>query len=214
MNVLLELLPGFGLNLVVAFVIIRIIYYQSSGSRHDYIFTFFSVNILIYFVSDLLRDVQLSVGFGLLAIFSTLRFRTWPIPVKEMSYLFICVSLPFMNTLFLATRISYAELIILNTVIVIIIYILEQQWGVRFEFKKKVLYEKIELIKPENYHLLLADLRERTGLKITRCEITRINLLQDTAQLLVYYDEEPGMPVPIDDLDNPYGLIEDDDDYF
>ncbi len=31
------------------------------------------------------------------------------------------------------------------------------------------------LIKPENYDALLADLRERTGLAISRCEVSRFH---------------------------------------
>ncbi|MCB0129619.1 MAG: DUF4956 domain-containing protein, partial [Caldilineaceae bacterium] len=73
MSVLLELLPGLALNLVAATIIIGFIYYPTHRSKQDYVFTFFTFNILIYFVSTLLRDVQLTIGFGfgLLAVFST-----------------------------------------------------------------------------------------------------------------------------------------------
>jgi len=200
MDILFGLLPGLALNLVINFIIIRLIYYPSNRHHRDYVFTFFVFSTLIYFIVAILRDIEISMGFGfgLFAVFSMLRYRTWPIPLKEMTYLFICVALPLMNTLWLSNQMSYVEAIILNAIIIAMIYVLERQWGMRYEMKQKVLYEKIELIKPENYGLLIADLRTRTGLDIKRCEIGSINLLRDTATLNIYYDAVRGQ-VPAHD---------------
>ena len=191
MSVLLELLPGLALNLVAATIIIGFIYYPTHRSKQDYVFTFFSFNILIYFVSTLLRDVQLTIGFGfgLLAVFSTLRYRTEQIRVKEMTYLFICITLPFMNTLFMATRITFNELVLINAMVIVIVLVLEKQWGVNYELDKRVLYEKIELVKPENGEQLLQDLRQRTGLPVKRFDVESIDFLRDTATLIIYYDK-------------------------
>ena len=191
MSVLLELLPGLALNLVAATIIIGFIYYPTHRSKQDYVFTFFTFNILIYFVSTLLRDVQLTIGFGfgLLAVFSTLRFRTEQIQVKEMTYLFICITLPFMNTLFMATRITFNELVLINAMVIVIVLVLEKQWGVNYELDKRVLYEKIELVKPENGDQLLQDLRQRTGLPVKRFDVESIDFLRDTATLIIYYDK-------------------------
>lgn len=200
MSALYEILPGFILNMVVATIIIGFIYYPDNRSKHDYIFTFFSFNILIYFVSGLLRDVQLTIGFGfgLLAVFSTLRYRTEPVRVKDMTYLFICITLPFMNTLFMATRITFSELMLINAFVVTVIFVLEKRWGVNYESDKEILYEKIELVRPENYETLLADLRQRTGLPVKRAEVVSIDFLRDTARLIIYYDEPDKMPETAD----------------
>ena len=64
----------------------------------------------------------------------------------------------------------------------------------RHENKKTVLYEKIELIKPEKRQELLKDLEERTGLKITRVEIGRIDFMRDVARLRIYYYEDENRP--------------------
>ncbi len=191
MSVLSELLPGFAINLVVATIIIGFIYYPSNRSKKDYVFTLYAFNILIYFVSGLLRDVQLTIGlgFGLLAVFSTLRYRTEQIRVKDMTYLFIAITLPFMNTLFMATRITYPELIAINVIIVLAILVLEKGWGVNYELEKPVLYEQIELVKPDNQHLLLEDLRQRTGINVKHFEVESIDFLRDTARLIIYYDD-------------------------
>jgi len=190
-SVLSNLLPGLALNLVVATIIIGFIYYPANRSKRDYVFTFFSFNVLIYFISTLLRDVQLTIGFGfgLLAVFSTLRYRTEQIRVKDMTYLFICITLPFMNALFMATRVTFAELVAINLIIVVFVLVLEKGWGVNYELDKEIVYEKIDLIRPENHQLLLADLRKRTGLPIKHFTIGEIDLLRDTARITIFYDD-------------------------
>lgn len=206
MTALLNLLPGFATNLVVIFIIVRLIYYPVSRNRQDYIFTFFIFSILIYFIAAMLNDVEISTGFGfgLFAVFSMLRYRTRPVPPKEMTYLFICITIPLMNTLFLSARLTYIEVLSLNAIIILLIYILEQRWGIRYEVTQRVLYEKIELIKPENHALLMADLRERTGLDIKRYKIGRINLLRDTVDLTLYYDAQEDQPLVFDDSDDEF----------
>jgi len=184
------MLPGFAINLVVATIIIGFIYYPANRSKKDYVFTFFTFNILIFFISGLLRDVQLTIGFGfgLLAVFSTLRYRTEQIRVKDMTYLFISITIPFMISLFMATRITYQELIIVNTAVVLAVLVLEKGWGINYELEKEVLYEQIDLVKPANHHLLLEDLRQRTGIDVKRFEVQNIDFLRDTARLTIYYD--------------------------
>jgi hypothetical protein len=60
----------------------------------------------------------------------------------------------------------------------------------RNESKKVIDYEKIELIHPDKRVELVEDLKQRTGLTISRIEIGRINFLRDTVRLLIYYQED------------------------
>lgn len=191
MSVLSELLPGFVINLVAAILIIGFVYYPAHRSKKDYVFAFFTFDILIYFIAGLMRDVQLTLGFGfgLLALFSILRYRTEQIEIKDMTYLFIAVSLPFMNSLFLATRITYPELIIINAFVVGMVLFLERGWGVNYEGERLVLYEKIELIQPRREEELLEDLRQRTGLDVKRYEVVDVDYLRDVAHIMIYYDQ-------------------------
>jgi hypothetical protein len=55
---------------------------------------------------------------------------------------------------------------------------------------KQLIYERIDLIKPQNRQALFADLHDRLGVKVSRVEIGRIDLLKDTAQLRVFYFED------------------------
>jgi hypothetical protein len=82
MDLFIESLAGFGINLAIVFVIVRFIYYPQRHDK-DYVFTFFAFNTIIYFVMGLLNNAELSVGvgFGLFAIFSVL--RTAPRPSRS-----------------------------------------------------------------------------------------------------------------------------------
>ena len=43
-----------------------------------------------------------------------LRYRTDMIPIREMTFLYVAITVPFMNSLFMATRVSFDELVLLN----------------------------------------------------------------------------------------------------
>ena len=101
MNVVAEILPGFALTLAVALVIFGLGYAPPRRSRPEYLFTFLVFTALAYLATSLLRDVQLTLGFsfGLLAVFTIMRFRSVMIPVREMTYLYVSIMLPFANAL-------------------------------------------------------------------------------------------------------------------
>jgi hypothetical protein len=183
-----ELLLGFALNLIIVIVIVRFIYYPRQRDKH-YVFTFIAFNTIIFFVIGLLNDATISigVGFGMFAIFSILRYRTDTIPIREMTYLFTLIALPVLNSVLLKNA-AYAEFAVVNSATTAVLFVLEQGWGFHYEGRKTIIYERIELVRPENWSLLLDDLRARTGLPITRVEVGQLNYLRDTAQLTVFYD--------------------------
>jgi hypothetical protein len=186
---LLYFVLGAALNLLVALVIVRFIYYPRTQDK-TYVFTFLAFNTVIYFVLGLLTSASLSVGvgFGLFAIFSVLRYRTDEMPIREMTYLFIVIALPVMNSVMMSAS-SIAWLLVANGSIIGLLFALEQEWGFHFSGSKRVIYDRIELITPANNDHLLADLRERIGLPVDRVEVRRIDFLHDTAELTIYYDE-------------------------
>jgi hypothetical protein len=190
MNTLIQAAASFAVNLAVVFVIVRFIYYPQQRDK-NYVFTFIAFNTIIYFVVGLLKDADISigVGFGLFAIFSILRYRTETIPIREMTYLFIVIALPVLNAVLLDGG-YYGELAAVNLATTGVLFALERGWGFRYEMRKTVDYERIDMIRPENWPLLLDDLRQRTGLPITRIEIGRLNFLRDSAVIRVYYDED------------------------
>ena len=198
----LELLFRLAIDFFVAFVIIRMIYYPVHN-RKDYLFTYFIFNILIFFVSYLLSGVKLQLGFafGLFAVFGILRYRTEQLAIKEMTYLFVVIAIAIINAL-ANKKISYAELVFTNFTIIAVTYLLEKRWLLRHETNKTILYEKIELIKPENHHLLVKDLEEGTGLKIIRVSVGRIDFLRDTARVRIFYFEDENEGLSFEDNGN------------
>lgn len=184
-----ELLMGFAANLFVALIIVRFIYYPVKQNK-NYIFTFIAFNTIIFFVMSLLTTIELSIGagFGLFAIFSVLRYRTNPMPARDMTYLFILIGLPVINSSLLAGA-GWNAVLLANATIVAVLYVLEKGWGFHYEQSQRITYERIELIKPENRDLLLADLHQRTGLPIKRIEIGRIDFLKDSTEIKIFYDD-------------------------
>ncbi|MGB1032464.1 MAG: DUF4956 domain-containing protein, partial [Flavobacteriales bacterium] len=131
----------------------------------------------------------LAFALGLFAIFGIIRYRTDPIPIKEMTYLFIIIGMSVLNAL-VNKKISYAEMILANGAIIAVSYGLERVWLLRHESFKVVLYDNIDLIQSGKREDLISDLEQRTGIKINRVEIGRIDFLRDTALLRIYFFED------------------------
>ena len=184
-----KLLVKTAFNLTIILIIVRYIYYPVTKNK-DYLFTYFLISLTVFLLCVLLDSVKLELGFalGLFAIFGIIRYRTDPIPIKEMTYLFLVIGISVVNAL-ANKKISYAELIFANFMIVGVTLGLERIWLLRHESRKNVIYEKIELIKPEHRTELIADLKERTGIDVVRVEIRRIDFLKDIAHLRIFYYE-------------------------
>ena len=190
----LKLLFRFSFNLLAIIIIVRMIYYPIA-KRKDYLFTYIMISILVFFICFTLKKFELGLGMalGLFAIFGIIRYRTDPIPIKEMTYLFIVIGISVINALS-NKKMSYAELMLTNTIIIFATYGMERLWLLRHESRKVITYEKIDMIVPENHETLKTDLEQRTGLAISRFEIGKINFLNDTVQIFIYYykDDQTG----------------------
>lgn len=177
----------FLLNMVFVFILIQFFYYRKSR-RLDYYFTFVLISISIFFLIYLLGSVKIKVGMalGLFAIFGIIRYRTETVPVREMTYIFVIISLSVINAI--ALNLSYAEILATNLIYVISVWVVESFRGLRHLSSKLILYDRVDNIQPEQREELLEDLRIRTGLNIVRVEVGAINFMQDTVMLKVYYE--------------------------
>lgn len=186
----LKLLFRFGSNFLFMVLLVRYVYYPVARKK-EYLITFFLISTTVFLLCFLLDNVKLELGFalGLFAIFGIIRYRTDAIPIKEMTYLFMVIGLSVINAL-ANKKVSYAELYFTNFVIIAITYGLEKFWLVKHEKRKRVVYENIELIKPSNRLQMHEDLENRTGIKISRFEIGKINFLRDSADVKIFYFED------------------------
>jgi len=177
----------FLLNIAFLTIIIRWLYY-SVAKRKDYLFTYYMIGIIVFFLCFTLKKYELDIGMalGLFAIFGIIRYRTDPIPIKEMTYLFVIIGVSVINSL-ANQKMSYAEIVGANVAVVIALYIMEKIWVVRSLTLKNIEYEKIENIKPENYEILKKDLETRTGLAIEEIKVNNIDFVKDSAKITIKY---------------------------
>ena len=185
-----KLLFKFGINFIFLIIIVRLIYYRVKDDK-DYVFTYIMFNILTFFICFLLRKVPMQMGFalGLFAVFGILRYRTEAIPIRQMTYLFIVIGISMINALS-NKSISIFEVLFTNGLIALITYLRDRLWFQTIEEKKNIIYEKIELIKPEKKQELIKDLKERTGLPIHEVKVDKIDFLKDTAAVTIYYNRD------------------------
>src|SRR5688572_5838714 len=184
---LYELMIRFGVNMLFITIIIRYIYYRKTSNK-DYLFTYYAISVISFMICFALKklDIDTGMGLGLFAIFGIIRYRTDTVRIREMSYLFIAIGLSVINAL-AGKKVSLLEIAFINGIVTLMVMGMEYWWLMRQETVKTIIYEKIENIKPQNEAALKADLEARTGLKITKVEVGKIDFLRDTAQVKIYY---------------------------
>ena len=182
-----KMILRFFINLFFLTAIVKYIYHKHNENK-DYFFTFYAIGIVVFFLCFTLKKYELDLGMalGLFAIFGILRYRTVPLDVKEMTYLFVIIGISVMNALS-NKKMSYIEIITANSAIVFALYWLELYWISNFLMSKKIVYETIENIHPDNHEKLKKDLEQRLGIEIYDFEIGDINFLRDTAQITIRY---------------------------
>lgn len=194
-----QLLFRFFFNAFFIWIIIHIFYYRKS-KKLNYYFTFSLISISVFFLTFLLGSVKIKIGMalGLFAIFGIIRYRTELISVREMTYLFVIISLSVINAL--SNGLSFSELLIANLIFVLAIWFFEGNQNLKQVACKLILYDRVDKIKPEFYHQLVEEVKERTGLNIIDIEVGAINYLQDSVMLKIYYIPPVGKENSVDKL--------------
>lgn len=192
------LIVRFLLNFLVVGLIINCFYYPKS-KRGDYHFTFSLIGVSVFLLVFLLSSVKVKIGFaiGIFAIFGIIRYRTTVIPIREMTYLFIVIAVSVINGL---SKFNVLELMLPNLLFILSLYIFENKRLFKYRSSKLIRYDKIHLILPDKREELIADLQERTGLKILRVEVGHIDFLRDSAMLKVYYEAKNNEISSVDKL--------------
>ncbi len=185
----------FIIDILSVYLLIRVVYVKIYKHR-ELFFTYFIFNVIIFLMCFFLNKVKISMGaaFGLFAVFGMLRYRTEEFSVKDMTYLFLVISIGLMTAVIKLENIEYYyEFIligILNGFVILLTYLLESNLIMRKETAKQIIYENIELIKPEKRSELLLDIENRIGVKVNRILITKVDLLKDVAFIKIYYYED------------------------
>lgn len=188
---LADLAVRFLFLLAAVWIIVHLLYYRKT-KRRDYFFTLILLSVSVFFLIYLLGSVKVKIGFalGLFAIFGILRYRTETIPVREMTYMFSVICLSVINAL--ADTLSVAELLVPNISVILLIWGFEK-FVLRADISSKlILYDRIELITPERREELIADLQQRTGLRILKVTVGSVDFLKDSAVLKIEYQNDGG----------------------
>jgi len=203
---ILDLILRLLINTVFTMIIARCFYFPKAR-RKDFFFTYVLVGFCIFMLIHLMGDAKIKTGIamGLFAIFCIMRYRTESVPIREMTYLFLIISLSAINGLAWAADISpkhpefagplmtsMGELILTDAIFIFGVWMAEANMLIKSLSSKYVKYDKIDLIKPEKRAELIEDLKNRTGLDITAVSVGSIDFLKDMALLKIYYntDEE------------------------
>ena len=185
-----EMMIRFFICLGFSWLIIDRLYYRESH-RRDFYFTFLLTSIAIFFLvffmifglDELGGKTSMGIGIGLFGIFSIMRYRTDTMPVREMTYMFVIVSMAVVNAI--ATSVTLVEILLTDLILFLAIWLCEKM--LKMEHTRLVQYDRIELIKPERREELLADLRERLGVDVYKVHIGAIDMLRDMAIIRIYY---------------------------
>lgn len=189
---LIKLLGRLTLNLVFATIVIRGVYFRLYRN-HEYVFTYYSFNVITFCLSLLLMKVPIELGFalGLFAVFGILRYRTEAVRIRDQTYLFIVIGLGIVNAV-ANGQIGVVELIAVNAVIVGVTMVLELSPSSRNVNSTIMFYDNLALLKPGYEGELYCDLITRTGLRVVRVSVRRVDMLRDAAEIEVFYSVEPG----------------------
>ena len=196
---LFNLFMSFLLNTLVVWTIVHFFYYPK-GHRRDYYFTFMllsvSIFMLIYLLLQNASDMGIGAALGLFAIFGIIRYRTESVPIREMTYLFFLVALSVLNGK--TGELNFMSRIIVNLIFVGIVWVCENYLSAYKEGCKFVRYDNIDLITPDRYDELKADLEKRLGIDITRVEVGAVDFLTDMTMLRVFYKDPDKKIKPVD----------------
>jgi hypothetical protein len=190
---------SFLLNTLAVWTIVHFFYYPK-GHRRDYYFTFMllsvSIFMLIYLLLQNASDMGIGAALGLFAIFGIIRYRTESVPIREMTYLFFLVALSVLNGK--TGELNFMSRIIVNLIFVGIVWVCENYLSAYKEGCKFVRYDNIDLITPDRYDELKADLEKRLGIDITRVEVGAVDFLTDMTMLRVFYKDPDKKIKPVD----------------
>jgi hypothetical protein len=186
-NIILEFGVRYAFNLIVTFILIRTFYYARHKNK-DFVFTFFLFNSVLFLICFLLSSTKIELGFsfGLFAIFSIFRYRTVTVPVREMGYFFLTVTVGIINALANLSD-TLLLLIICNIIILVLTYILDGHLGLEHESFEEINYDRMDLIRPEKRNEMLSNLRQRTGLAIHRVKFQKIDLCKNVVNIHAFY---------------------------
>ena len=181
----------FMVNLAVLIILVRYIFYPKNGQK-EMIFSYLIMGNAIFLLGTLLDRMGIDMGFaiGLFAVFSIIRFRTPPIEVKELSYLFLVVGISLINSLVGDQTYSLAVALIISVTALIITYSVESYNPKKIISKKLITYVVSDLAIISDQKVLLEEIKTSTKINVFKVDIRKINVSKKELNLWIYYKEQ------------------------
>jgi len=186
----LDLMLRFGLNLLATIFVIIFVYFRATGKR-SYVFTYILISTTIFFLCFLLGSIDLQLGFalGLFAIFGIIRYRTDTIPIREMTYLFLVITLSVINAL-ASREVSISAILFTNLSLMVTTWVMEKVWMKRHLARRSLIFDRIDLIHPTKKKELINNILERTGIVVVKFKVGQIDLSKKSVRLTIFYKED------------------------
>ena len=179
-----------GIDLLFTSIVTFAVYMKRYG-RNEYLFTYMMFNVITFTLCFSLRQVPIELGFalGLFAVFGILRYRTEPIRIHDLTYLFIVIGLGIYNAV-ANNQVSLSELLIVNGVISGLPGLLESRLQLHRISSMNILYDNLEQLTASKEDFT-KDLSKRTGKSVQYFRINNIDLLRETVDITIIYKDEP-----------------------
>lgn len=191
MEVFIETAIIFWYTIGVVFIIARFLYYPRKGQK-EFLFTYIILAGVLGILCIMIKRVELSFGLalGIFAIFSLLRYRTVSISIREMTYLFLCSSIAAKNTL-APDDMEFFRLLASDGFLLILAVLAEMFLFREKNISKTIIYDKLNLIHPDNKPELLEDLKQRFGIaEVEELKFGRIDTLKNSVRLKIIFKDQ------------------------
>jgi hypothetical protein len=154
------------------------------------------MGIVIFILGSMLPIVfnsamtQLGMAIGLFAIFTIIRFRTRNLDIKDMAYTFTVIAISAVNS-FKWVNFPTLGIFIFNIIIILSAFILEMLLAKKVEKDRysshPIIYDNLEMLKPQNEKELIKNVAEITGLDVKKVRIKKVDYKKKVAVLDIFY---------------------------
>lgn len=171
------------INIISLFILIRLLYFRYS-KKEKFLFSFFLMGILTFFITSVLNSVflQMAGAFGLFAVLGILRMRTRNFAIKDMAYTFATLGISVINALNVL-KFPLLGILIINFIILFATYLLEQFVLRHKSANLSIIYQNLDMLRPEKKQKLIKDISEITGKEILKVKVRRIDLIKKEARI-------------------------------
>ncbi len=185
----LGIMLRFGIDIFFLFILISLVYFRYS-KKEKLLFTMYLMGIMVFFICSMLGTVHLDISFafGLFAVFAILRFRTRNVGIKDMAYIFTGIGISMINSL-KVFKFPMLGILIFNIIIILAAFVLEEYLLRNKSDSHVIVFDRLELLKPEKEEKLLREISEITGKDILRIRIKSVDYKRKQAFIEIFYRE-------------------------